>query len=81
MFSKMALYTSSLYTLSTSPKNICYITHCHVMHLKFELILIYNKAAMDNIFSNISHLEWKVGLSYTLLKGDHPGQIWLDIWH
>jgi hypothetical protein len=32
------------------------------MHLKFELILIYNKAAMDNIFSNISHLEWKVGL-------------------
>jgi len=50
------------------------------MHLKFELILIYFKAAMDNIFSNSSHLEWKVGLSDTLLKGDHPSQIWFDIW-
>jgi hypothetical protein len=26
-----------------------------------------------SIFSNSSHLEWKVGLSDTVLKGTHPG--------
>jgi hypothetical protein len=29
-------------------QNICKTTHCNVAELKFELILIYNKAAMDN---------------------------------
>jgi hypothetical protein len=24
------------------------------------------------IFSNSSHLEWRAGLSDTILKGDHP---------
>jgi hypothetical protein len=28
-----------------------------------------------SIFSNISHLEWKAGLSDTILKGDHPRTI------
>jgi hypothetical protein len=28
-----------------------------------------------SIFSNSSHLEWKVGLSDTILKGTHPGTI------
>jgi hypothetical protein len=28
-----------------------------------------------SIFSNSSHLEWRVGLSDTLLKGTHPGTI------
>jgi hypothetical protein len=27
------------------------------------------------IFSNSSHLEWRAGLSDTLLKGAHPGTI------
>jgi len=47
------------------------------MHLKFELILIYNKAAMDNIFSNSSHLEWKVGLWNTFERGpSQPNLVW-----
>ena len=28
-----------------------------------------------SIFSNISHLEWRAGLSDTILKGTHPGTI------
>jgi hypothetical protein len=28
-----------------------------------------------SIFSNSSHLEWRAGLSDTLLKGTHPGTI------
>ena len=28
-----------------------------------------------SIFSNISHLEWKAGLSDKILKGTHPGTI------
>jgi hypothetical protein len=27
------------------------------------------------IFSNSGHLEWRVGLSDTILKGTHPGTI------
>jgi antibiotic biosynthesis monooxygenase (ABM) superfamily enzyme len=27
------------------------------------------------MFSNSSHLEWRVGLSDTILKGTHPGTI------
>jgi hypothetical protein len=27
------------------------------------------------IFSNSSHLEWRAGLSDTILKGTHPGTI------
>jgi hypothetical protein len=29
----------------------------------------------NSIFSNSSHLEWRVGLSDTNLKGNHPGSI------
>jgi hypothetical protein len=28
-----------------------------------------------SIFSNSSHLEWRTGLSETILKGTHPGTI------
>jgi hypothetical protein len=28
-----------------------------------------------SIFSNSSHLEWRAGLSDTILKGIHPGTI------
>jgi antibiotic biosynthesis monooxygenase (ABM) superfamily enzyme len=28
-----------------------------------------------SIFSNSNHLEWRVGLSDTVLKGTHPGTI------
>jgi hypothetical protein len=31
-----------------------------------------------SIFSNSSHFEWRAGLSDTLLKGDHPSQIWFS---
>jgi hypothetical protein len=55
------------------------------MQLKFELILTYTKAAMDNwrnfYFSNSSHLEWRAGLLDTILKGTHParfGLIWFS---
>jgi hypothetical protein len=41
--------------------------------------LTYTKAAWTieeiSIFSNSSHLEWKVGLSDTILKGTHPETI------
>jgi hypothetical protein len=47
------------------------------LQLKFELISTYTKAAMDieeiSIFSNSSHLEWRVGLSDTILKGTYLG--------
>jgi hypothetical protein len=39
---------------------------CRVQ-LKFELILTYAKAI--SIFSNSKHLEWRTGLSDTILKG------------
>jgi hypothetical protein len=29
----------------------------------------------SSIFSNSSHLEWRAGLSDTILKGTHPGTI------
>jgi hypothetical protein len=28
-----------------------------------------------SIFSNSGHLEWRAGLSDTILKGNHPGTI------
>jgi hypothetical protein len=34
------------------------------------------------IFSNSSHLEWRAGLSDTILKGthqDHPCQVWFNL--
>jgi hypothetical protein len=38
-------------------------------YLKFFFQPIYT----DYIFSNSSHLEWRAGLSDTILKGAHPG--------
>ena len=32
-----------------------------------------------SIFSNSSHLEWRVGLSDTILKGTHPCQVWFNL--
>jgi hypothetical protein len=31
-----------------------------------------------SIFSNSSHLEWRTGLSDTILKGTHPCQVWFN---
>ena len=46
------------------------------LQLKFELILIYNKAIEEMfIFSNNSHLEWRAELSDTILKWDYPRTI------
>jgi len=45
------------------------------LQLKFELILTYNNATIDkeiSIFSNSCYLEWRVGMSDKILKGDHP---------
>jgi hypothetical protein len=42
-----------------SQKNTEYMLN-YSLQLKFELILIYDKASIEeiSIFSNISHLEW-----------------------
>jgi hypothetical protein len=32
-----------------------------------------------SIFSNSSHLEWRAGLSNTILKGTHPYQVWFNL--
>ena len=47
------------------------------LQVKFELILTYTKATIEeiSIFSNSSHLEWRAGLSDTILKGTHPRTI------
>ena len=59
---------------------MCLTTHCQQLQLKFELILTYNKAAIYNyrnlyFLCNGCHLEWRVGLSDTILKGEHPRTI------
>jgi hypothetical protein len=41
--------------------------------LKIEISLIVLEEI--SIFSNSSHLEWRAGLSDTILKGTHPGTI------
>ena len=33
-----------------------------------------------SIFSNSSQLEWRAGLSDTILKGNHPGTIPARVW-
>jgi hypothetical protein len=38
-------------------------------------LLLYYQLEEISIFSNRSHLEWKVGLSDTILKGTHPRTI------
>jgi hypothetical protein len=47
--------------------------------LKIEISLVVNFRSITNQnelkFSNSSHLEWKVGLSDTVLKGTHPRTI------
>jgi hypothetical protein len=40
-----------------------------------ELFSIYYRILDISIFSNSGHLEWRAGLSDTLLKGTHPGTI------
>ena len=32
-----------------------------------------------SIFGNSSHLEWRAGLSDTILKGTHPCQVWFNL--
>jgi hypothetical protein len=40
--------------------------------LKIEQFLPFDEIS---IFSNSGHLEWRAGLSDTILKGTHPGTI------
>jgi hypothetical protein len=41
---------------------------------------VFQKLSKEiSIFSNSSHFEWKVGLSDTILKGDHPSQICFNL--
>jgi hypothetical protein len=42
------------------------------MQIRHILIKDYKEIS---IFSNSSHLEWRAGLSDTILKGTHPGSI------
>jgi hypothetical protein len=37
--------------------------------------IFYEPIEEISIFSNSSHLEWRAGLSDTILKGAHPGTI------
>jgi hypothetical protein len=56
----------------------------------FELVLKQQWTIGEiSIFSNSSHLEWRAGLSDTILKGTHPGTIparfgfnifWVFLW-
>ena len=55
----------------TEKPRIYVTTHCHVAAVK---ILAHFDEEIS-IFSNSSHLEWRAGLSDTLLKGNHPGII------
>ena len=32
-----------------------------------------------SIFSNSGHLEWRAGLLDTILKGNHPCQVWFNL--
>jgi hypothetical protein len=41
-------------------------------HLKIEQFWPFEEIS---IFSNSGHLDWKAGLSDTILKGTHPGTI------
>jgi hypothetical protein len=41
----------------------------------FELLPKTCNFTLCSIFSNSSHLEWRAGLSDTILKGTHPGTI------
>jgi hypothetical protein len=61
-------------------RNICYTTPRYVAALKnlssFWLKLKQQWTIEDIfIFSNSSHLEWRVGLSDTILKWDYPRTI------
>jgi hypothetical protein len=54
-----------------------------LLQLKFQLILTYTKAAMDNYnfippffyFELGGHLGWKSGSPDTILRGGHPRTI------
>jgi hypothetical protein len=45
--------------------------------LKIEIFIIKQQWKIEeiSIFSNSSHLEWRAGLSNTILKGSHPRTI------
>jgi hypothetical protein len=44
--------------------------------MNFELLPILTDYANEiSIFGNSGHLEWRAGLSDTILKGTHPGTI------
>ena len=32
-----------------------------------------------SIFSSSGHLEWRAGLSDTIMKGTHPCQVWFNL--
>jgi hypothetical protein len=49
-----------------------------VLHILLKMghpKIISTQISEQNIFSNSNHLEWRAGLSDTILKGTHPGNI------
>ena len=49
-----------------------------VLHILLKMghpKIISTQISEQNIFSNSNHLEWRAGLSDTILKGTHPGII------
>ena len=56
--------------------NYCLPCSCSSNLSSFWLILKQQWTIEEiSIFSNSSHLEWRAGLSDTILKGNHPGTI------
>ena len=49
-----------------------YSSNLGTFWLKIEQFLPFDEIS---IFSNSGHLEWRAGLSDTILKGTHPGTI------
>jgi hypothetical protein len=51
------------------------LTYIPRFSVKFFFQPIYTDFEEISIFSNSGHLEWRAGLSDTILKGTHPGTI------
>jgi hypothetical protein len=53
-----------------------YSSNLGTFWLKIEQLWSFEEIS---IFSNSGHLEWRAGLSDTILKGTHPCQVWFNL--
>ena len=64
-----------MYMLKSS--SLClYSSNLGTFWLKIEQFWPFEEIS---IFSNSGHLEWRAGLSDTILKGTHPCQVWFNL--